>query len=108
MTVRGKSIYVLAIVRADGTIESRLGNISVTRSSVGVYDIDYSSLQCCVLPTIIINVYGKEVKYDVDNINLKSCTIYTQQNGIASADFITIGDSYVPTDLPFKIFIQRE
>lgn len=99
------SSSVSAFVNSEGVVEKKEGKIEISKVSEGVFKIDYACLKCESLPTILINVYGKDVKYDIYDVTAYSAMIEMKQiKKKTEGDFkILGGDRYYLHDLPFKV-----
>ncbi len=99
------SISVSAFINSEGVSEKKDGKIEITKISEGAFKIDYSCLKAESLPTILINVYGKDSKYDLYDVTNYSCMVDIKQlKKKIEGDFkILGGDKYFLSDLPFKV-----
>jgi hypothetical protein len=101
--------FVSALVKSDGSIESKIGGIKVEKLSEGVVKVDYSCLQCTSNPMININVYGKDVKFDLFDVSHISAFVSTKQMKKKDGDFkILYGSEYQAADLPIKVQVISE
>lgn len=99
------SCSISAFVNSEGILEKKEGKIEITKLSEGSYKIDYSCLKAEYLPTIFINLYGKDCKYDLYDVTNYSAMVDIKQiKKKIEGDFkILGGDRYFLSDLPFKV-----